>query len=249
MGMKSVIAFVIFAVVVVILGYGLQMYQAGTVVEEPAPVQYSWNFTEAGVDENSQAPITRVTLIADGVSYDAGLYSGSCFEMERSPLALLPNEIAAVVCWFAGGGNEIGLFEEDGRTVAKVGIVDEGSAEVPPFRGDFTPLFEIGSDPRLARLELSLEEEGSALGVSVTPLSIEEDSRCPLDVQCIQAGTVRLRVLVRSGLGESTMPITLGSSITTEAESITLATVRPSPFSGARIDQQDYIFEFSVAKR
>lgn len=247
--MKSVIAFVIFAVVVVILGYGLQMYQAGTVAEEPAPVQYSWGFAEAGTDENSQAPLTRVTLIADGVSYDAGLYSGSCFEMERSPLALLPNEIAAVVCWFAGGGNEIGLFDENGRTVVKVGFVDEGSAEVPPFRGDFTALFEVGSDPQLARLELSLEEEGSALGVSITPLSIEEDSRCPLDVQCIQAGTVRLQILVRSGLGESIMPITLGSSITTEAESITLVNVRPSPFSDTTIEREDYVFEFSVAKR
>lgn len=247
--MKSVIAFIIFAAIVVILGYGLQLYQAEPPAEPAEDPAYVWEFAEAGTDERSQAPLTRVTLAAGGVSYDAGLYTGMCFEMERSPLALLPDELSAAVCWFAGSGTEIGVFEENGRILVRAGVVDEGSAETPPYRGDFAPLFEVGAEPRLARLELRLGQEGSVLGLSVTPLTLEEDSRCPLDAQCIQAGTVRASTRLLSGLGESTITFTLGVPATTETEEITLVRVRPEPFSDATIEKESYVFEFSISKR
>lgn len=64
-------------------------------------------------------------------------------------------------------------------------------------------------------------QEVSALGVHVTPLKILEDSRCPIDVTCIQAGTVRLQAKLVSGLGTATQEFKLGQVVTTEAEEIT----------------------------
>jgi hypothetical protein len=52
----------------------------------------------------------------------------------------------------------------------------------------------------------SLGEEVRLGGLSVRPLRIEEDSRCPASVQCIQAGTVRLAVrLVQAGRSRETV--------------------------------------------
>lgn len=44
-----------------------------------------------------------------------------------------------------------------------------------------------------------LGEEVRVGGVRVRPLRVVEDSRCPLSVQCVQAGTVRLAVRLGTG--------------------------------------------------
>ena len=36
-------------------------------------------------------------------------------------------------------------------------------------------------------------------GVHLTPLEVVSDSRCPIDVQCIQAGTVTVRTRIEEG--------------------------------------------------
>jgi hypothetical protein len=43
---------------------------------------------------------------------------------------------------------------------------------------------------------LRLGESARIAGVTVRALRVEEDSRCPATVQCIQAGTVRLRIAI-----------------------------------------------------
>lgn len=51
---------------------------------------------------------------------------------------LLAGELSATQCWFAGGGDKIGVFaHEDGGVDIMVGTLDEGSADIAPFRGDF----------------------------------------------------------------------------------------------------------------
>ena len=49
-----------------------------------------------------------------------------------------------------------------------------------------------------------LNEEVQIGDIRVRPLQVVEDSRCPLDVSCVWAGRVRLRVAV-SGAGEPVM--------------------------------------------
>lgn len=50
-----------------------------------------------------------------------------------------------------------------------------------------------------APFTLALGQTHEAAGIAVTPLAILEESRCPADVMCIQAGTIRLNVQVRRG--------------------------------------------------
>jgi hypothetical protein len=101
----------------------------------------------------------------------------------------------------------------------------------------------------LARVSARIGERVGAMGVFITPLSIVEDSRCPTDVQCIQAGTVRVKAKIESGLGASEMTLTLSKAATTEAQTVTLASVTPAKVSTVSAKPGDYIFNFDIAMR
>lgn len=86
---------------------------------------------------------------------------------------------------------------------------------------------------------------------SITPLEIIEDSRCPSDVACVWAGTLKLKVRIVSGMGKSEQIIELDHSVTTEVEKITFTEAVPVPNSmmlkPLRLD--DYRFTFVISKR
>jgi len=105
------------------------------------------------------------------------------------------------------------------------------------------------SEKKNTTIETRIDEGASALGVKVVPLEVLEDSRCPVDVECIWAGTVRLRTLLSSGLGEAEQVFELRMPITTEAETVTLVEVSPAPYAGRAILANDYRFTFEIAKR
>ena len=99
-------------------------------------------------------------------------------------------------------------------------------------------------------LETRIGEGSSGLDVKIVPTALLEDSRCPEDVQCIQAGTVRVRALLTSGLGTGSQIFTLNQGITTEAEVVTLIGVRPANKKASQsIATSSYIFIFEVKKR
>lgn len=107
-----------------------------------------------------------------------------------------------------------------------------------------------GSSLGVSVVTAKINQEVNALGVKILPLQVLEDSRCPSDVQCIQAGTVRVRTLISSGLGESRMDFRLlGDPITTEAESIKLIEVNPGTISTKEIKTSDYVFKYEIRKR
>lgn len=85
--------------------------------------------------------------------------------------------------------------------------------------------------------------------ISITPLEVLEDSRCPEDVACIQAGTVRLRATLSSTLGSGTKEFVLGASVPTEAESIGFAAAAPAKISTDTINDGDYRFTFHIEPR
>lgn len=91
--------------------------------------------------------------------------------------------------------------------------------------------------------------KASGGGVSITPLEVVEDSRCPTGVYCIQAGTVRIKAVIESGLGKSTMTFTLGTPVTTEAETIVLSDVQPFKTQSHTIAQNEYKISFTVEKK
>lgn len=98
------------------------------------------------------------------------------------------------------------------------------------------------------RISLKVGKTVNALGITITALSVEEDSRCPVDVTCIQAGTVRLKTKLVSGLGEAEQVFSLMEPITTEAEIVTMIAVEPEANSKVQIKDADYIFHFEIQK-
>ncbi|MFA5841900.1 MAG: hypothetical protein WC835_03015 [Candidatus Paceibacterota bacterium] len=98
-------------------------------------------------------------------------------------------------------------------------------------------------------LRVTLGQRVTDSNVALTPLEVDEDSRCPIDTQCIWAGTVKVRTKIESGLGESVMVFEPNKPIATEAETITLKEVNPTPYSGKSITPSSYQFVFVVEKR
>lgn len=116
-----------------------------------AEASISWKLEDAG--EYDYSPHTKVSVIIDGTTYDTGTYQGTCKEIDEDggtiwigaeKGGLLAGELAAMQCWWGGGGSEIGVFaHEDGGYQIMVGKLDEGSAELPGFRGDFEVTIDI----------------------------------------------------------------------------------------------------------
>jgi hypothetical protein len=108
--------------------------------EAPKERTFSWRF-ELRDQERDLPPSTHVALITGGNIYDLGRYAGSCTEIKKENL--LPNEVAGVLCWWAGGGDEIGVFNESGRYIVKQGFQEEGTAEGGGSRSNFEELVTL----------------------------------------------------------------------------------------------------------
>ncbi len=99
------------------------------------------------------------------------------------------------------------------------------------------------------KVTLALGETAVFKGISIKPIAIVDDSRCPMNAKCIWAGTVRVKTEIVSGLGTSTQVIELGKSITTEAEEVSLLFVAPDTMAGVPLDPSAYRLTFSVSER
>ncbi len=88
----------------------------------------------------------------------------------------------------------------------------------------------------------------TGLNVTITPLEVLDDSRCPTDVQCIWAGTVKVRATVTTpgSTGEETMEI--GHPVEKDGYTITFTELTPAPHSGETIPSSSYRFVFTVTK-
>ncbi len=93
---------------------------------------------------------------------------------------------------------------------------------------------------------MKLNEKRMIGETEIETLKVLEDSRCPSDVQCIQAGKVTLYLKIFSPMGESVMSIDEGKSITTENLKITLEKVFPYPVSTNRITDEEYRFTLKI---
>jgi hypothetical protein len=130
--------------------------------------------------------------------------------------------------------------------------LNKTSPQGPSTNATSTPSTSTAPNPNVVsygQVTLRLGESARFADLTVTPLSVTEDSRCPQGVQCVWAGTVRVNVRIVSGMGTSTQIIELGKSVTTEAEEVSLIGVTPVPVSGSTIASADYRIVFLVAKR
>ncbi|MDB5244181.1 MAG: hypothetical protein JWN18_51 [Parcubacteria group bacterium] len=93
------------------------------------------------------------------------------------------------------------------------------------------------------QIEIGMNQTGGAFGVTITPDQVVEDSRCPTDVKCIQAGTVRVHVLFN---GVTSQTIAIGDRITLGGEAVTLLQVKPAKVSTVTLKNSDYRFVFKI---
>lgn len=109
-----------------------------------------------------------------------------------------------------------------------------------------TPVVAAGGSLTVRIGETGKSSAGSK--VEITPMGVLEDSRCPTDVQCIQAGTVRLRANVLVASATSTVDFKLGEAVRVGGETITLSSVLPEKNTKKPTTYADYKFTFKVAQ-
>ncbi|HVV15173.1 MAG TPA: hypothetical protein VHD55_02120 [Candidatus Paceibacterota bacterium] len=132
---------VLIAIAVVVVGGAAWWFLAKETASAPtvarAP-EVSWQYADKGGDETG-TPQTEVSVTISGKTSLVGTYQGRC----ASVSTLADGEVSGTLCWWAGGGKELGVFNENGKWVVKEGDQDEGSGDEPGFRGNFKTLFEI----------------------------------------------------------------------------------------------------------
>jgi hypothetical protein len=100
-------------------------------------------------------------------------------------------------------------------------------------------------------VKIGTEKAAGRANIRVKFLEMIEDSRCPRDVQCIQAGNARVRVRVsRNGRAET---LVLNTSMRSEPAVFAgyrfeLTALTPEPGSNIRINRNGYVAPISVKK-
>lgn len=118
---------------------------AQTETKDSKSIDFDWTIEELGENEDF-IPIASIKLNITGAAnqrYDLGNFSGNCFEIHGSNWERLKNEISGVICWWAGGGEEIGVFEENGRLEIKKGVLEEGGPDAENLRGNFKTISPV----------------------------------------------------------------------------------------------------------
>lgn len=95
-------------------------------------------------------------------------------------------------------------------------------------------------------VSLKLGERANFTDLSITPLSIIDDSRCAKGNTCIWAGTVKISLMVVT-TSTKTVSLELGKSISAGNSVVSLVSVSPTPVAGSTIDPSQYLFTLNVA--
>ncbi|MDO8482159.1 MAG: hypothetical protein Q7S75_03730 [bacterium] len=107
------------------------------------------------------------------------------------------------------------------------------------------PPTDVSTNP--ATGTLAVGANATINGTTIGVLGLAEDSRCPRDVQCIQAGTVRVRVSIDSYNKDFTF--TLNEPQVVGDATVTLVSVIPAQkYSTQTVQLSDYRFIFTVSK-
>ncbi|MGZ3195702.1 MAG: hypothetical protein ACXWI1_01175 [Croceibacterium sp.] len=89
---------------------------------------------------------------------------------------------------------------------------------------------------------LKLGQAGHFGPVDLTPVSVDQDSRCPVGTQCIWAGTVALKVLVEPAGANHAVFATLGQPTGVDGGTLLLEAVTPQRTSTGQIPPSHYRF-------
>ena len=108
---------------------------------------------------------------------------------------------------------------------------------------EFTPCPIPNTSPGASA---ALGERARIGSIAITPLEVLQDSRCPVDAQCIQAGTVRISAKLESGSDSRTVALQLGAPFSFAGAHVLLLDVVPVRAVGKTLSPSDYHFIFTV---
>lgn len=114
--------------------------------------------------------------------------------------------------------------------------------------GIFSVTDGVISESGVERVSVGFGEMKSALGVTIEPKELVSDSRCPVEVQCIWAGTVEVRTVLSGDVSHGEHVLTLGTPQVFGAHEVTLVQVLPVKTQEA-IPQNLYVFVFEVSRK
>jgi hypothetical protein len=110
---------------------------------------------------------------------------------------------------------------------------------------------EAGRKPETVKLQVNKEKVFPKSKLKVKFLSVEDDSRCPVDTNCIWAGNAKIKLRVSKN--GRTKIVELNSNLQDKAAivegySIKFVHLTPEPRSNIRIDRNGYVATFEVVK-
>jgi hypothetical protein len=86
-------------------------------------------------------------------------------------------------------------------------------------------------------------------GIKVRFVEMVEDSRCPVDVQCIQAGNAKITIEVTKGRRSKTLELntnSMRSAATFEGYRFQLRRLTPEPRSNIRVNRNGYVATIQI---
>lgn len=98
--------------------------------------------------------------------------------------------------------------------------------------------------PRTDGSDVALGQEAYVDGPIVKPVAVLEDSRCPMDAQCVWAGQVRLKMLWMHPRGNREFELLTDQPAPIADGAITLLSVRPEKRTDGSVNPADYRFSF-----
>lgn len=81
-------------------------------------------------------------------------------------------------------------------------------------------------------------------GLTIRPIKVIEDSRCPATVQCVWAGRLTVRARMNGPGWTQVRDFELGVSQAVDHHRVTLIAAEPQKKAGAEIDPRSYRFTF-----
>jgi hypothetical protein len=136
----------------------------------------------------------------------------------------------------------------DGSSVGRTGPSCEFAAcpDVTVTPSPSTGVSGIPSGIKEATVTAKLGETINMFGAHASVIEVVEDSRCPVNADCIQAGTVRVRTHATYGSLSQDVVLALNKPFTFGAHSGTLVDVQPVKMASHTIVPAEYVFTFQV---
>jgi hypothetical protein len=98
--------------------------------------------------------------------------------------------------------------------------------------------------PASAKPTAALGQVAYVNGLKVRPLQVVEDSRCPVNVQCVWAGRLIVQSEISGGSWRQTRDLELGRPQNIADGALTLVRVSPEKVAGVATDPRAYRFTF-----